>query len=186
MAAEVGPAGAGEVCEPVYRLYRSGGLGEGRWDGETLTFPAIRFDGPSAAAEIPRLLGALPTTVQGLLMDDTSGIRSKFDVDGWIDRRFLDASLKELKLDGYWPVNPVGGRIVIEERALRSALGTESGLHAVLDVVLAPAFSSRLPSCGTCARTGSAASRTSAAFPPPAATRTSPASLSRGGPRKPS
>lgn len=35
-------------------------------------------------------------------------IRNKFDVDSWIDRRFLDASLKELKLDGYWPVNPVG------------------------------------------------------------------------------
>jgi len=35
-------------------------------------------------------------------------IRTKFDVDGWIDRRFLDASLKELKLDTYWPVNQVG------------------------------------------------------------------------------
>jgi len=28
-----------------------------RWQGETLTFPAIRFDGPGAATEIPRLLG---------------------------------------------------------------------------------------------------------------------------------
>lgn len=35
-------------------------------------------------------------------------IRSKFDVDRWIDRSFLQASLKELKLDGYWPVNPAG------------------------------------------------------------------------------
>ena len=34
-------------------------------------------------------------------------IRSKFDVDRWIDRSFLQASLRELKLDGYWPVNPV-------------------------------------------------------------------------------
>ena len=30
-----------------------------RWTGETLTFPAIRFDAPSAATEIPRLLGEL-------------------------------------------------------------------------------------------------------------------------------
>lgn len=29
------------------------------WTGETLTFAAIRFDGPSAATEIPRLLGEL-------------------------------------------------------------------------------------------------------------------------------
>jgi sulfonate transport system substrate-binding protein len=35
-------------------------------------------------------------------------IRNKFDVDKWIDRSFLDASLKELKLDSYWPVNQVG------------------------------------------------------------------------------
>lgn len=28
-----------------------------RWTGDTLTFPAIRFDGPGAATEIPRLLG---------------------------------------------------------------------------------------------------------------------------------
>ena len=28
-----------------------------RWTGDTLTFPAIRFDGPSATTEIPRLLG---------------------------------------------------------------------------------------------------------------------------------
>jgi sulfonate transport system substrate-binding protein len=32
-------------------------------------------------------------------------IRTKFDVDKWIDRSFLTASLKELKLDSYWPVN---------------------------------------------------------------------------------
>lgn len=32
-------------------------------------------------------------------------IRRRFDIDGWIDRSFLNASLKELKLDGYWPVN---------------------------------------------------------------------------------
>lgn len=30
-----------------------------RWTGDTLTFPAIRFDGPGAATEIPRLLGEL-------------------------------------------------------------------------------------------------------------------------------
>ncbi|WP_338768855.1 ABC transporter substrate-binding protein [Massilia sp. METH4] len=35
-------------------------------------------------------------------------IRRKFDVDPWIDRSFLNAALKELKLEGYWPANPVG------------------------------------------------------------------------------
>lgn len=32
-------------------------------------------------------------------------IRTKFDVDKWIDRSFLDASLKTLKLDTYWPAH---------------------------------------------------------------------------------
>jgi len=36
-------------------------------------------------------------------------IRSKFNVDTWIDRSFLNASLKELKLDSYWPANPASG-----------------------------------------------------------------------------
>ena len=35
-------------------------------------------------------------------------IRTRFDIDKWIDRSFLEASLKELKLEGYWPVNPAG------------------------------------------------------------------------------
>ncbi|MUI13491.1 PhnD/SsuA/transferrin family substrate-binding protein [Massilia dura] len=35
-------------------------------------------------------------------------IRRKFDVDTWIDRSFLNATLKELKLESYWPANPVG------------------------------------------------------------------------------
>jgi len=34
-------------------------------------------------------------------------IRNRFDIDSWIDRSFLNASLKELKLDSYWPANPV-------------------------------------------------------------------------------
>ena len=37
-------------------------------------------------------------------------IRRKFDVDTWIDRSFLNAALKELKLDTYWPANPVQPR----------------------------------------------------------------------------
>jgi sulfonate transport system substrate-binding protein len=36
-------------------------------------------------------------------------IRSKFDVDQWIDRSFLNASLKELKLDSYWPAHQADG-----------------------------------------------------------------------------
>jgi sulfonate transport system substrate-binding protein len=35
-------------------------------------------------------------------------IRTKFDVDKWIDRSFLSATLKELKLENYWPANPAG------------------------------------------------------------------------------
>jgi sulfonate transport system substrate-binding protein len=30
-------------------------------------------------------------------------IRKSFDVDAWIDRRYADAALKELKLEGFWP-----------------------------------------------------------------------------------
>ncbi|QBE63792.1 ABC transporter substrate-binding protein [Pseudoduganella lutea] len=35
-------------------------------------------------------------------------IRRKFPVDTWIDRSFLDAALKELKLENYWAANPAG------------------------------------------------------------------------------
>lgn len=30
-------------------------------------------------------------------------IRTGFDVDAWIDRRYLDAAIKSLHLEGYWP-----------------------------------------------------------------------------------
>ncbi|MES2188069.1 MAG: ABC transporter substrate-binding protein [Pseudomonadota bacterium] len=37
--------------------------------------------------------------------------RAKFDVDPWIDRRFLDAALSELQLTTYWPVFQANGKI---------------------------------------------------------------------------
>ncbi|KAF0815159.1 putative aliphatic sulfonates-binding protein [Andreprevotia sp. IGB-42] len=36
-------------------------------------------------------------------------IRKKFDVDQWIDSRYLDAALKELKLENYWPKYDANG-----------------------------------------------------------------------------
>ena len=36
--------------------------------------------------------------------------RAKFDVDPWIDRRFLDAALKDLQLETYWPVYQANGQ----------------------------------------------------------------------------
>ncbi|AKJ31251.1 ABC transporter substrate-binding protein [Caldimonas brevitalea] len=38
-------------------------------------------------------------------------IRSKFDVDSWIDSRPLSAALKELRLETYWPVYQADGRV---------------------------------------------------------------------------
>ena len=37
--------------------------------------------------------------------------RAKFNVDGWIDTRFLQAALTELKLQNYWPVYQANGKI---------------------------------------------------------------------------
>lgn len=37
--------------------------------------------------------------------------RSRFNVDQWIDRRFLNAALKDLKLETYWPEYQADGRI---------------------------------------------------------------------------
>lgn len=37
--------------------------------------------------------------------------RAKFDVDPWIDRRFLNAALKDLQLETYWPVYQASGKI---------------------------------------------------------------------------
>jgi sulfonate transport system substrate-binding protein len=41
-------------------------------------------------------------------------IRKPFDVDAWIDRRYADAALKELKLEGFWPAfDKEGNRIQV-------------------------------------------------------------------------
>lgn len=37
--------------------------------------------------------------------------RSRFNVDDWIDTRFLKAALSELKLETYWPVYQANGKI---------------------------------------------------------------------------
>lgn len=36
-------------------------------------------------------------------------IRKKPDIDSWFDRRYLNAALKELKLEGYWPAYGANG-----------------------------------------------------------------------------
>ncbi len=38
-------------------------------------------------------------------------IRKKPEIDGWFDRRYLDAALKDLKLEGYWPVYGRNGEL---------------------------------------------------------------------------
>nr|WP_137748030.1 ABC transporter substrate-binding protein [Acidovorax sp. NB1] len=38
-------------------------------------------------------------------------IRKKPEIDSWFDRRYLDAALKELKLEGYWPVYGRNGEV---------------------------------------------------------------------------
>lgn len=38
--------------------------------------------------------------------------RSRFDVDQWIDQRYLKAALKELNLETYWPIFQVNGKIL--------------------------------------------------------------------------
>jgi sulfonate transport system substrate-binding protein len=37
--------------------------------------------------------------------------RARFNVDRWIDTRFLQAALTELKLQNYWPVYQANGKI---------------------------------------------------------------------------
>jgi sulfonate transport system substrate-binding protein len=38
--------------------------------------------------------------------------RARFDADKWIDRRFLNAALRELKLETFWPVFEANGKIL--------------------------------------------------------------------------
>jgi sulfonate transport system substrate-binding protein len=38
--------------------------------------------------------------------------RSKPEIDSWFDRRYLNAALKELKLEGYWPEYGADGELV--------------------------------------------------------------------------
>ncbi|SMC29940.1 sulfonate transport system substrate-binding protein [Andreprevotia lacus DSM 23236] len=42
--------------------------------------------------------------------------RSKFEVDQWIDRRYLTVALKELKLENYWPAYDANGRAQLAQR----------------------------------------------------------------------
>lgn len=39
-------------------------------------------------------------------------IRKKPEIDSWFDRRYLQAALKELKLEGRWPVYAAGGELL--------------------------------------------------------------------------
>ena len=39
-------------------------------------------------------------------------VRARFDVDKWIDQRFLKVALKEQKLENYWPVYEADGKIL--------------------------------------------------------------------------
>ena len=45
--------------------------------------------------------------------------RSKPEIDSWFDRRFLNAALKELKLEGYWPEYDASGELVGNKVAVR-------------------------------------------------------------------
>lgn len=39
-------------------------------------------------------------------------IRSAHEIDSWFDRNFLNASLKELKLEHYWPAYAADGKLL--------------------------------------------------------------------------
>ncbi|PIF27217.1 sulfonate transport system substrate-binding protein [Acidovorax sp. 56] len=39
-------------------------------------------------------------------------IRKKPEIESWFDRRYLQAALKELKLEGHWPVYAAGGELL--------------------------------------------------------------------------
>jgi sulfonate transport system substrate-binding protein len=39
-------------------------------------------------------------------------VRNKAEIDSWFDRRFLNAALKELKLEGYWPEYGADGELL--------------------------------------------------------------------------
>ena len=45
--------------------------------------------------------------------------RAKPEIDSWFDRRFLNAALKELKLEGYWPEYDASGELVGSKVAAR-------------------------------------------------------------------
>jgi sulfonate transport system substrate-binding protein len=62
------------------------------------------FSGPLKAAQIP-LIDEL--FVAGLKVGVDFSLRNKlirqpFDVDAWVDRRYLDTALRDLNLVGYW------------------------------------------------------------------------------------
>lgn len=43
-------------------------------------------------------------------------VRSRFDVQPWVDRRFLDAALKEQHLENYWQPQDVSGAVIATAR----------------------------------------------------------------------
>jgi sulfonate transport system substrate-binding protein len=48
-------------------------------------------------------------------------LRKPVDIDGWIDRRFLDSALREEHLTSFWPAQDVNGRLAEGPAAARAA-----------------------------------------------------------------
>ncbi len=93
--------------EEVFRLWARTGFPyeafKEDYEGEPLR---IRFNPQFDPFLVARYKDAVEQSVKFKLT------RSKFDVDGWIDQRYLNAALKELKLENYWPVFQANGKIL--------------------------------------------------------------------------
>lgn len=93
--------------EEVFRLWARTGFPYEVWkedyEGEPLR---IRFNPQFDPFLVARYKDAVEQAQRFKLT------RARFDVDSWIDTRYLDAVLKELKLDSYWPVFQANGKIL--------------------------------------------------------------------------
>lgn len=92
--------------EEVLRLWARAGTPYEHWkedyDGEPLRVRLNpNFD--------PFLVGRYKDAVEQALKFRLT--RAKFDVDGWIDTRYLQAALKAQQLENFWPVYQADGRI---------------------------------------------------------------------------
>lgn len=98
--------------EELIRIYSETG-------GVPASVYRTEFEGDLRSRHSPRVDGFIAARFAEVVADAARYklIREPFDVAGWLEPRFVDAALKELKLDAYWPETDAEGKAKVAPKA---------------------------------------------------------------------